>query len=200
MMQASTLADFRTAWEMGKSAAKTEIKENQITPIIKAFEEDKRFNRFLEDLTSVLQESSDTLNDAHNIQESAGELALLINLLSKRHSSMLEQANEIIKQKAESGILQEGVFNLEPLKKKSNRKVNLDILKSEKYRKKYDFLLDSAKKELDESFCPTIKAVEGLFGKDVDKVLIPATVQIIGYEIKVHALEMPEQASAGVEL
>jgi len=199
MIQTSTLADFRTAYDIGKSTVKKDLEENPVLDTIRAFAEDKRVQHFEEDLPQVIGESiHDSLDDANRLRESAAELNHLIARLSKIQTGMIQQADEIITARAEAGIEKEGNFEIIPLEKKSNRKVNRDLIVSE-HKAKFDLLLANKIEDLQKSYTPTIKEVEAVFGKKADTVLIPGSVQIVGYDIKLIS-PMPEQASAGVEL
>ena len=198
-LQAPILSEFRSAYEIGRSKQAEEFAENPILDIIKAFSEDKRVVHFEQDIPQVIGETiTGTLMDANKLREAAGEMDQVIAILSRIKSRMIDQSNEIIQSRVDAGVFEEGNFHLEPIEKRTNRKVNREVLLSEKFKKKYDTLLEAAKGELDESFTPTIKAIEVTFGKKADEILIPGAVTIVGYELKPLS-PMPEKASAEVE-
>jgi hypothetical protein len=193
-------SEFRTALEIGQSLKAANFKNNPVVDLIKAFAEDKRVVHFEEDVPQIIKESiGETLDDVHKLQESYKEMDQVIAIFTRMKTRMANQADEIIQNHIEAGILEEGNFKLEPIEKRTNRKVNREVLLSEKFKKRYDALLDAAKEELDESFTPTVKAIEVTFGKKADEILIPGMVTIVGYELKPLS-PMPEKASIEVEL
>jgi len=197
--QASLVSEFRTAWEMGKSKQAEELAINPVLDVVKSFAEDKRISHFDEDLPAAVDLLTGTLNDANRLKEAEIELDLIITHFSRMKTHLHEKADLFIKDRYDAGVLEEGDFRIVPVEKKTNRKVNREVLLSEKFKKKYEGLLESAIEDLEESFTPTVKVVEATFGKKADEILIPGMVTVVGYELKPIS-PMPEQASAAVEL
>ncbi|HWQ66269.1 MAG TPA: hypothetical protein VN372_05295 [Methanospirillum sp.] len=199
MSTQSVMSEFRTAYELGRSKKAEELVVNPILDIIQSFVQDKRVIHFEEDLQTAINDSGlETLTDANQLQESAAALDEITKLVTRMKSQITKRADQIIEQRQAAGITQEGVFEIYPLEKKTNRKVNRAVLLSEKFKKRYDLLLKTAVKDFKETYTPTIAVVEATFGEDADEILIPGSVQVVGYNIRLIA-PMPEQASIEVE-
>ena len=201
MISQSSISEFRSAYDIGKSRHAEAMVSNPVLETIQVFAKDKRVLHFEEDLPVVIRETiSGTLTDANHLREAAKELELIIASFSKMKTALIKQADEIIEQRHGQGITQEGNFEIFPIVGKApNRKVNREVLLSDKFKKRYEDLLDNAIEDLKEGFTPTVKAVEATFGKKADEILISGTAPIVGYDIRLIS-SMPEQASAAVEL
>gem|GEM_PF-6848257 len=198
-MQASILSEFRSAYEIGKSKNAELFKGNPLVEVVEAFETDKRVLALDEDIPIAISGMlKGTLIDYQKLNEGADKLEELASHILNHAKKCREKATKCLEERQAAGVTEEDFLKIVPIEKKSNRKANLELLKSDAYKKKYDLLLENAKDELEESFTPTIKAIEVMFGKKADEVLIPGSVQIVGYKVEPIS-PMPEKASVGVE-
>lgn len=188
MTQAS---EFRTAYELGKSGAGQVMQDNFLLEIIKGFSQDKRLTAFEKDSKTELGLVEDTLDEAAKLQEAVSEIDLLIERIGEIKTGIAARVKEIIDLHVESGQLEEGLFRVNPVTKKENRKVNIQKIK-EQYPDKFDLLLKLKLDDITENYTPTIKECEFVFKKRVGEVLIQAGEKIVGYEL---VPLMPEKAA-----
>lgn len=170
-----------------------------VIELIKQFETEPRFIHFLEDLEfSVNNQYGSTLGEAERLKASAICLDDLIEKLTEIKRNAILKSDLIIEDKVRAGVFEEGEFKLEPVEKKSNRTLDLTLLKKT-YPKQFEEMLETKKEQIQSSYSPTQTEIKAKFGKGWDALYRPGDVEIIGYNVVLSNPVMPIKA-AEVEL
>jgi len=181
-MAGVSISEFATALEIGKAKAGNELTENPLLEIVQTFCVDRRYEHFLEDLRTAMQERRDTLNDVHKLRMAAAELGLMIQVFSGLQKEMLSSAETIIEMKRQAGILQEGLFRIQSTPITRNRIPNIALIQKE-HPDAWDRMLTKKKKEVESSFSPTQAYLKEEFKESFEKFLLPGPVIGISYDI-----------------
>ena len=182
-MQSSILESCRIAMEIGKSGQGKIMADNYLLDVIKQFAVDKRLDLFFEDLKVAQDEAGDTLADAAKLRVAASEFEDLISRLQTVKTRLTERASDIINERQQAGVEQEGFFEIVPVMKHENRKPDVDRIKLD-YPAKWDLLLNLKLETVKDSYKPNQSELKVVFGKSFETMLIPAQEVIAGYDIK----------------
>ena len=150
--------------------------DDPIIDVIKSFA--ARVEHFGEDLTESIDEYLDeTLYDAMMLRDAHRELATIIGMLSKRNTSLLEKAQEIIDNCQKTGRIKEG--NLEIVSKESQgrRSVDKDKLVQER-PDVFNLLLNTKIESVKIEYTPTIADLKTILKKRHEDYLKPGEITV----------------------
>ena len=183
MTQVSIMDTYRTALEIGRSGQGKIMADNYLLDVIKQLAVDKRLDLFFEDLKVAQDEAGDTLADAAKLRVAASEFEDLISRLQTVKTRLTERASDIINERQQAGVEQEGIFKIVSVMKHENRKPDIERIKSD-YPAKWDLLLNLKLETVKDSYKPNQSELKVVFGKSFETMLIPAQEVIAGYDIK----------------
>ncbi|MBN1166288.1 MAG: hypothetical protein JXA44_04065 [Methanospirillaceae archaeon] len=189
MTQASLLETFRPALEIGRSGAGKSMADNYMLGVIQHFASDKRLDCFFEDIRIAQGETGDTLADAAKMRMAAREMEDLISRLVSVQQSLLEKATDIISERHQSGIEQEGIFEIYLVTRKETRKADVELIQ-ESYPTKWKELLKAKMEKLSKTYVPTHDELKYVFKKSWDTVLTMPGERVVGYDIRPIAPEV----------
>jgi len=154
----------------------TPSKDDPIIDVIKSFA--ARVEHFGEDLTASIDDYLDeTLYDAMMLRDAHRELSTIIGMLSKRNTSLLEKAQEIIDANQAAGHTRDG--NLEIVSKESQgrRSVDKDKLVQER-PDVFNLLLNTKIESIKIEYTPTIADIKTILKKQHENYLKPGEVTV----------------------